>query len=50
MGRPLLGGNANPRQANDEKDLGQNEIGQAEFLFEYRTFFLDQLLFFRDLV
>jgi hypothetical protein len=34
MRRPCLAAHADPRQADDEKDLGQHEIGQAEFLFE----------------
>ena len=30
MGRPLLGRDANPRQADDEENLGEREIGDAE--------------------
>ena len=32
---------ADPGQPDDEQDLGENEVGQAELFFECRTAFLD---------
>jgi hypothetical protein len=32
--RPLFRGDADPRQADDEENLGQDEIGQPELALE----------------